>query len=118
MSKKADEPNFLLDLGAVYVTVEIGDLHNGALGLTKYADRKIILDVAKIGGQNLTATLLHECLHHLDDLFLGGTLGGAEDSIEHKRLDTLANVIDMLISRNWLKFRELYDAKEFTKGKK
>lgn len=112
-SKKADFPKpFALDLGAVSVTVEIGELHENAQAMALYGDRRIILDTKRIGGQNLTATLWHEVLHHLDELYLGGVLGGDKDDCEeHRRLNTLANVLDLTLTRNWTKFAQLYGAK-------
>jgi hypothetical protein len=104
-----------LDFGAAYVTIELGEIHSGDCAVSLNRDRRIVIDPRNTGPANLTATLLHECLHQIDDLFLGGYLGGAEDSPEHKRLDVLANCLDMLWSRNFKVFKELYEAKQMRK---
>lgn len=102
-----------LNLGAVTVTVEFTEMHGEAMGRAMYADRRIILDPAQIGEQNLGAVFLHEVLHQLDDLYLGGALGksGNGDKNEHVNLDTLARVLDMTLRLNWTVFESFYGDK-------
>lgn len=99
-----------LDLGACTVTVEFTEMHDDSIGRAVYADRRIILDPARIGEQNLTTVLMHECLHHLDDMYLGGALtknGGNAD--EHVNLDVLARVLDMMLRLNFQTFATFYE---------
>lgn len=115
-----EKPNeaFVLDLGATKVSVEFGELHESAQAVALIGDRRIVLDARRVGEQNLMPALWHELLHHIDDLFLPEYLGGKTDeSPEHLKMDVLANCIDMILSRNWESFRELYDAKHRRGGK-
>ncbi len=98
---------FVLDLGAAYVSVEEGELHEKACAVALFPERRIVIDVARTGGARITGTLWHECFHHLDDLFLGQWLSDKH----HTRLDIIANLIDMTLTRNWQVFRQLYDTK-------
>lgn len=109
LSKQAEARAFTLDFGAVHVTVELAELHEGATAMAIYSERRIVLDPKRIGAANLTATLLHECLHHIDDLYLGGKLSGEKD--EHPMLDVLATALDLMLTKNWDKFAMLYEAK-------
>ena len=106
---KAPKP-FVLDLGARQVKVELGELHD-KLGYAMLKERRIILDPAQ-GGQEITASLWHEVMHHLDDVYMDNWLGGDHDEdAKHGRLDVLANLIDMVLSKNWKIFNELYKAR-------
>ena len=98
---------FLLDLGAAVVRVEVGELHDKACAVSLLQERRIVIDMARTGGQELTQTLLHECLHHLDDLFMAQWLSNKH----HKRLDIIATMFDLLLTRNWAIIKTLYDEK-------
>jgi mannose/cellobiose epimerase-like protein (N-acyl-D-glucosamine 2-epimerase family) len=102
---KSPKP-FVLDLGAAHVVVEMGELHEDACGMALLAERRIIIDPRKSDGQGITSTLWHEGYHHLDDLFMGRWLDK-----HHDKLDILANLTDMTITRNWQIFKVLYEAR-------
>lgn len=98
---------FILDLGVRQVCVELAELQD-KLGYALLKKNRIILDPTQ-DGQEIGASLWHEVLHHIDDLYFGARLFGDDDKDpEHPKLDAFSNILDMILDKNWNVFKQLY----------